>query len=998
MKTFQDLILTLQNFWASHGCLIWQPHNQVVGAGTMNPATFLRVLGPEPWRAAYVEPSVRPDDGRFGQNPNRLYTHTQFQVILKPSPERSQELYLESLRAIGVDLGAHDIRFVEDNWTQPTIGAWGLGWEVWLDGLEITQYTYFQQVGGVTLDPTCLEITYGLERIAMALQGVRRVFDLRWDAHRSYGDVRLSDEQERSTYAFHVADVATLQTLFEHYERECRRALEQKLVLPAHDYVLQCSHTFNLLDTRGAIGVTERQRFIARMRDLAREVALVYIAQREALGFPWLTAESAPKSLDQVEDTLDTPPAPEAPAALLVELGVEELPASDVPMCESQLRDHLIRALDEARITHGAPITFATPRRVAVLVPDVAPRQQDVDTWVKGPPARAAFDSQGNPTQAAIGFARRLGLSADQLVVKEDASGAYVYGRQFQRGASTLMLLQTLIPRALEQINFEKTMRWNASNVAFARPINWIVALLGEHLVPVQFAGVRSNRTSWGSRGEGSPRFDIARAEDYPALLQRHHIIGDAAARKAEIRRQAQALAAQVGAQISPDEELLEEVTHLVEQPAAILCSFPEEYLALPAPVLISVMRKKQRYFTLLRADAPDRLLPFFITVRNGPPEHSELVRKGNEDVVNARFADAAYFYHEDLQKPLSAYLPRLDTITFQAKLGSIGDKVRRIEQLTARLADLMQITNPHLRQIALKAARLCKADLATQMVIEITALHGVMGREYHLQTSSDGDRQAVAEAIFEHLLPRFAGDATPQTVPGLLVGLADRLDSLAGLFAAGAAPKGNADPFALRRTAIGLIQCLIAHNQDFSLLEGLRLAGSLLPIPCSEETLHAAHAFILERERQSFLEEGVRYDVVEAILSAQGDNPARAHRNLVQLNQAVQREDWSAILTAYARCARIVRGQTINITAGTADNAPAAQALQAAIQTQPTPHDVNTLVAALERLMQPINAFFDNVMVMAEDEALRNSRLALVAQVVHLAQGIADLSKLEGF
>ncbi|HEY3289119.1 MAG TPA: glycine--tRNA ligase subunit alpha, partial [Anaerolineae bacterium] len=256
--TFQDLILKLQTFWADQGCLIWQPYNQVVGAGTMNPATFLRVLGPEPWNVAYVEPSVRPDDGRFGENPNRMYTHTQFQVILKPAPAEPQALYLQSLKAIGIDPAHHDIRFVEDNWESPALGAWGLGWEVWLDGLEITQYTYFQQAGGITLNPVSLELTYGLERIAMShsIQNVRAVWDLKWDKQRSYGDVNLQAEVERCKYAFEQADVEVLHELYDDYEGEAKRALAGGLVIPAHDYVLNCSHTFNLLDARGAIGVT----------------------------------------------------------------------------------------------------------------------------------------------------------------------------------------------------------------------------------------------------------------------------------------------------------------------------------------------------------------------------------------------------------------------------------------------------------------------------------------------------------------------------------------------------------------------------------------------------------------------------------------------------------------------------------------------------------------------------------------------------------------------
>jgi glycyl-tRNA synthetase len=992
MQTFQDLILALQAFWAERGCLIWQPYNQVVGAGTMNPATFLRVLGPEPWKVAYVEPSVRPDDGRFGQNPNRLYTHTQFQVILKPPPERSQEIFLDSLRALGIDLARHDIRFVEDNWAQPTIGAWGLGWEVWLDGLEITQYTYFQQVGGQTLDPVCLEITYGLERIAMALQGVRSVFDLRWSADRTYGDVRLTDEEERSAYAFEQADVQALQMLFDMYERESRRALAAGLVLPAYDYILQCSHAFNLLDTRGAIGVTERQRFIGRMRDLAREVALRYVEQREKLGFPWRApSQPAPEATSPA-----LPAADDQPRALLVELGTEELPASDVPVCQAQLARYVTEALDAARVDHGEVTVIGTPRRTAVLVKDVAARQRDVDELVKGPPAKAAFDSAGRPTQAAIGFAGRFQLDPAELIVKEDASGAYVYARKREAGKPTIAVLASALPQAIGRISFEKAMRWNLTNVAFARPINWIVALLGDQVIPFTFAGVASGRVSYGSRGEGSPAFTLARAEDYPAQLAAHHIIGDMRARRAEIQRQVEAAAATVGGRIAPDDELLDEVTNLVEQPTAILCQFDEAFLELPAAVLTAVMRKKQRYFTVMRSDGQG-LLPYFVTVRNGGSAHADEVRKGNEDVVHARFADAAYFFRQDLSKPLEAYLPRLATITFQAKLGSMLDKARRIEALVAPIGQRLGATDQSIA-IARKAARLCKADLATSMVVEITALQGVMGREYHRRTSSDPDREAVAEAIFEHYLPRFAGDATPKTEAGLIVSLADRLDSIAGLFAVGLAPKGSADPFALRRAAIGIVQNLLASDRTFSLRDGLAHAIAGLPVPAGEDVAQAAHHFILERERQHFLDEGHRHDVVNAVVDAAGDDPARALRYLLQLREAISAADWPATLAAYARCARLVRSQPPDGASPGVDAEPASQALAQAVAAAPPPQDVHSLVANLRALAPLINRFFDQVLVMADDPALRAARLALLRRIVAQADGIADLSKLEGF
>lgn len=286
--TFQELILALQNYWAHHGCIIQQPYDTEKGAGTFHPATFLRALGPEPWNVAYVEPSRRPTDGRYGENPNRLQHYYQFQVLLKPSPMNIQELYLNSLKSFGIDPAKHDIRFVEDDWESPTLGAWGLGWEVWLDGMEITQFTYFQQCGGIDLKPIPGELTYGIERIAMYIQGVDNVYDLEWGGGIRYGDVHHQTEVEFSTYNFEEADTGMMLQLFDMFEKECIRLAEKKLVFPAYDYVLKCSHSFNMLDARGAISVTERAHYIGRVRNLAKLCAETYVAQREKMGFPLL--------------------------------------------------------------------------------------------------------------------------------------------------------------------------------------------------------------------------------------------------------------------------------------------------------------------------------------------------------------------------------------------------------------------------------------------------------------------------------------------------------------------------------------------------------------------------------------------------------------------------------------------------------------------------------------------------------------------------------------
>ncbi len=1010
MLTFQEIILKLQTFWAAQGCLIWQPYNQVVGAGTMNPATYLRVLGPEPWNVAYVEPSVRPDDGRFGENPNRMYTHTQFQVILKPAPAEPQALYLESLKAIGIDPAHHDIRFVEDNWESPALGAWGLGWEVWLDGLEITQYTYFQQAGGFTLHPVSLELTYGLERIAMShsVQNVRSVWDLKWDARRTYGDVNLQAEIERCKYAFNDSDVEVLHELFDDYEGEAKRALEHGLVTPAHDYVLNLSHTFNLLDTHGAVGVTERARYFARMRDLAKQVAVEYVKQREAMGHPWLENRD---SKVEIKEPLAIP-APIAnlqsriarPAPFLLEVGVEELPAADVTNAQEQLGKHLKSALDEARLDHGEITLYATPRRIAAVVEKVAPQQRALDELVRGPSAKVAFDAAGKPTQAAIGFAKRFNIDPATLTVQEDAQGRYVYASKHESGKPAVEVLSQILPGVIAKVGFEKTMRWNDTNVAFSRPIRWIAALLGYQVISFEYAGVRSSNASIGPRGMGSKTFHIRAAGQYASRIERQAIIGKIDARRDVIRQQVQLAAATVNGRVPVDEGLLNEVTNLVEQPTALLGSFEADYLQIPKQVLMTVMRKHQRYFAVVD-QGTGALLPYFIAVRNGNEQHLDEVRVGNEAVLRARFADAAYFFRHDIEKPLDAYLPRLETLTFQAKLGSMMDKTRRIEALAEAIGGAMGASQVDL-QIARRAAQLCKADLATSMVIDFTSLQGVMGREYYkINHGADDAAQvdAVASAIFEHYLPRYAGDETPKTLAGLIVSLADKLDSIAGLFAIGLAPKGSADPFALRRSAIGVVQNLIESKRPFSLRAGLLAAAQRLPLRASDESLDAAHKFVVERQRALLLEGGSgqshRFDVVDAVLAAQGDDPYRAGVGVEQLSEWVKREEWVAMLAAYARSARITRDLHEELPLDvSADNDPATQALAQAVATLQPAADVNGLMNNLKSLVGPISEFFEKVLVMAEDEAIRRVRLALLQRIVAQAHGIADLSKLEGF
>ncbi len=1032
---FQQIIMTLQQYWADQGCLIWQPYNEKVGAGTGNPATSLRALGPEPWNVAYVEPSFRPDDGRYGDNPTRMQMHTQFQVILKPDPGNPQELYLNSLYALGIKREEHDIRFVEDKWEAPALGAWGLGWEVWLDGLEITQYTYFQQFGGFDQDPVAVELTYGLDRIAIYLQGVNSVWEVDWDGHHAYGDVLLRQEVEHCIYDFEVADVDRLMQMYNLFEQEAKACLANGLVIPAHDYVLRCSHTFDLLDARGAIGVTERASYFARMRDLSRQVAAAYLQQREQAGYPFLKSgnqrisESA--NLKSQISNLQPPTSNfQLPAPFVLEIGVEELPTQDVTAAIEQLTAAVPALLADLWLDHGPVHVTGTPRRLVVYVEDLAPRQRDEEQTVKGPPAHAAFDASGQPTKAAQGFARGQGVPVADLQVREVEGGRYVFAVRRIVGRPTTEVLAEALPGLIAGISFSKPMRWLPSaiaNTAFSRPIRWLVGLLGDQVIPFEYAGVASGRISRGSRPAGSPSVEIQRATDYFPVMAAQGILVDVDERRTAIREQIQRLAAEVGG-VVPDggstelaevPALLEEVTNLVEQPTALRGAFDLSYLSLPEPVLTTVMKKHQRYFPIVRdrivrdqrsgirdSDAQiSNLLPYFIAVCNGGVEHLDVVRRGNEGVLRARYADADFFFKEDTAQPLESFLPRLDTLLFQGQLGSMLDKTRRLEQLAPAIGEELGLSNEELATVR-RAAHLCKADLATKMVVELTSLQGVMGSEY---ARLSGESEAVAVAIYEHYLPRFVGDRLPATRPGLVLGLANRLDSLAGLFAVGLAPTGSADPYGLRRDALGLVTVLMESGTDYSIAKGLRAATQLLPDnvrAVGESPLMVCLDFVKRRLEGVLRERSLRYDVVQAALAELGDNPHRCLRAAEGLQRWVERDDWERTLVAYARCKRIVRPILDQVRGYCLDpdalDEQASRDLWAAY-CQATrdlgpDRDVDAVITALYQLTDPINTFFEKVLVMTEDEAVRRNRLALVYTVAAIPNGVVDLSQVMGF
>lgn len=995
--TFQDVLMRLQQYWASQGCVISHPYNAQVGAGTMNPATFLRVIGPEPWNVVYLEPSVRPDDGRYGENPNRLQQHMQLQVILKPDPGNPQELYLQSLEVLGIDRNQHDIRFVEDNWKSPALGAWGLGWEVWLNGLEITQFTYFQQAGGVNTDPVSVEITYGLERIVMALQNVASFREVAWSDRVAYGELYLQGEQEHSAYYFERADVERLRELYVLYEEEFGNAMEAGLVLPAYDQLLRCSHTFNVLDTRGAIGVTERAGYFGRMRNMARKVAELYIQKREAQGFPLLKGQPVmgfgmpAVAAEAVNWT------PDAPQPYVLEIGVEELPASEVSNAAQQLREMATTLLNEARLPHGDLQVSATPRRLVLQVADVAPSSPQVEIVHRGPKTNVAFDGQGQPTKAAEGFARRFGLTADQLVRQTVDGVEYITATVTEAGRPAPQVLAEIGAKLVNGLTFRETMRWlpGANSPAFSRPVRWLVSLLGDRVAPFAAMGLVAGRQTYPLRALGSRPVEVPAAGDYAALAAgaQVQVTLDAEERRAQVLQVAQALAAEVGGQIPSDEDLLEEIVNLVEQPNVFRGTFEAEYLSLPREALVAVMRKHQRYFPVM--DAAGDLLPYFIGVCNGPRADMSAVIAGNAHVIRARFADAAYFVRADQKHTLDYFRDSLYRLTFQEKLGSMLDKSGRVAALVGRMGLALGLTTDEMA-VAQRAAHLCKADLASQMVVEMTSLQGIMGRNYALHS---GEPAAVAQAIEQHY---WAGGEQQPATPGLAVGLADRIDSLVGLFAVGLAPTGSADPYGMRRAAVGVVQLLLGARQSLDLRQFIAAAATLQPVEVSASGPGETLTFIQGRLKVVLQEQGLRYDVVDAALLAQGHDPYAAQVAAQQLTAWMARSDWAALLAAYARCVRITRKETQPYAVDPAVFETEAertlwQALQQAEAAQAS-KTVTGFFTAFVPLVPAISAFFEAVLVMADDPAVRAARLGLLQRIAAMADRVIDLSVVEGF
>ena len=677
---------------------------------------------------------------------------------------------------------------------------------------------------------------------------------------------------------------------------------------------------------------------------------------------------------------------------LLLEIGTEEVPAHVMPGILAQLKENAEKALRENRIAFGSIRTMGTPRRTALLVDGLAEKQEDVSSENRGPSIAIAFDADHKPTKAAQGFARGQKVAPADLVVKD----GYVYAMVHEEGQKTAKLLETILPELICGLSFPNNMRWADLDFKFIRPLRWIVALLDTAVIPFEVAEVKAGRISRGHRFLSQGDFSIAAAKDYEKACDEQFIIVDQEKRKAMIREQIEVCARENGGQAEITEDLLEEVLYLVEYPTALCGKFEEKYLALPPETVITPMRDHQRYFPV--KDAEGKLLPLFITVRNGGREYLETVQHGNERVLRARLADAQFFFDEDRKKSLEEHREKLRTVVFQQRLGTMYEKSERLVKLAAFIADALG-TDAKVHKHAKRAALLCKADLVTGMVTEFTELQGIMGREY---AKLDGECGEVAIAIDEHYMPRFAGDSQPQSAAGRIVSIADKLDTIVGTFSRGKIPTGSQDPFALRRQALGLVNMMIEAKYRLPLSQVVAKAMDLYGI-VDEQVRTKMQADVADflRLRLKNVLETVRYDVVDAVLTDVDDLYAVSLR-AEAVAKFVATDAAASNIQAFVRAANLAKkADSSQIDAALFQVAEEKSLYQAytsaasAVESLIKGQDYMGAIDALTELAKPIDVFFDAVMVMDKDEQVKNNRLGLLKSIDELVGRVADFSKI---
>jgi glycyl-tRNA synthetase beta chain len=689
-------------------------------------------------------------------------------------------------------------------------------------------------------------------------------------------------------------------------------------------------------------------------------------------------------------------------STLLIEIGCEEIPASYIAPALEAFSSMLLKKLDDARIEHGRSNSYATPRRLAVMVSEVAAKQNSVSFDVVGPPEKVAFDAQGKPTVAAEKFAEKAGVSVKSLKLTETEKGRYLSVRKTERGLASPAVLKNILPDVIKEIPFPKSMRWADFSTTFARPIHWFLALFDGRVISFSIENMKSGRITYGHRFLSPGKIALAHPDHYVSRLKDAHVWVDIQERKHEVQRSASTVAASKGGDILEDPELLDTVTNLVELAAPVAGTFETKFLRLPAEILITAMREHQKYFAVV--DKTGHLMPCFIAVNNTAATDMNLVATGHERVIRARLADAEFFYQSDLKTPSETRFKKLSGVLFQARLGSMLEKVKRVESLAGYLADILGMSD-EARKKSVRAAHLSKSDLVSQVVGEFPKLQGVMGKIY---ATVEGEHDEVASAIEEHYRPVYSGGQLPQTKIGALVAIADKIDSICGCFSVGLFPTGGTDPYALRRQGIGVVQILLDKGYGISIKELIEKAAAAFGDKATEnllDTVERVYTFLKNRMSHLLAEEGFSKDVIAAVLSISADHIPSTWNRVRALEALKSAPDFDPLVVAFKRVVNIIRkAETVDISRleESLFEHESESALLASLQKVETevPRELqggkyDLAFKHVASLRGPIDNFFDNVLVMAEKDSVRINRLAMLQRIANLFDNFADFSKL---
>lgn len=961
---FQEMILTLQQFWGKHGCVIGQPYGVEVGAGTGNPNTFFRILGPEPFAVAYVEPARRPQDGRYGMNPNRFQHFFQFQVILKPAPAYNQELYIESLMALGISPEKHDIRFVEDNWESTPLGAWGLGWEVWVDGMEVTQYTYFQQSARIPLEVTPLEITYGLERLAMYIQNVDDYRQLMWNDTVRYADLFERHEYYQSSHNYETSSPEILNNLYAEYNKAVKKQLEKPNYWAAYDYLLKLSHIFNLLDARGLVSVTDRVTKFADMGKYANQIGKQYLDDRKELGYPL-------KSVQFINYKPKIEAAKVAPIdkkVTVVEMLFEEIPATYLIGWSKTLNtEYLKSVLSETGFTFTTAELNLTPRRIILRIDELS-EEGRVEAIVNGPPKRIAFDTNGNPTKALSAFLEKNNIEQSRVEVKTENNEEFICAK-ITKAKTIEEILNFIVSQIVLNAPPIRTMNLD-SGETFIRPLRKLLAFTDSVKHNISALGVTSSNTTLAPRYYNPTEYTVSSAQEYLQLISELGIVPNGAERLKTI------MAPQYRIPTTQKSFAMEDV-FLTEHPNVLTDVLPAQYKEIPRAIRNYILHKNQRYLT----PDDDNSLEYHI-IANHNSLDTDGIKKGNAKVAIARLEDGLFYLHNDTKISLRALKEKLKNIAYHPKLGSYSDKADRVIRIARALfRETYKTEVSHNFDVF---SELYKNDRATELVREFPDFEGYIGARI---AKIQGEGPEVIVLLNESAYPN---NRKPKRLPrnneAVIVSISNIIDSIVAITSVEKLPTGSHDPYEIRKLTYRLLYLLRKTKLNVSVNHLLLLADKHLEGEARETPLDAVSDYILSRYAEILInKKQIPYEVAYRVAKTQ-NNSLPSKLKLARVISALSPEIRTQFFDSLKRLLNILaQGNKLGFTVNP-ENSVSPNSIETEIIKEITSLNF-TDPSTYSRIAQVLEKLFAEVRVFSDDKLETENHLGVIARILGIVE-----------